>query len=123
MTKQEFCEEYLGRVWHRADFNCFDLVRDSFRLIDDVELRHVTDEAFAIDTVRSDYTRCKRQEGAVFHCYDSNGNWVHIGRILMGKAFHAVRDGCVCFWELDALERMYKMQGGRVEYTLPKGVK
>lgn len=64
-------------------------------------------------------------EGSVFGCYDDSGVMIHIGRVLAGRAYHAVgtpdNPGSVCTWSVRQLERQYARLGYSVKYYTYKG--
>ena len=97
MTNIDWINSVTGKPWvDRADgpnsFDCWGLVVDSFRRIDGVELPDVTgyDSGEPIEVigspVRDDYgwpEIDKPTDGAVFCVFLSNGDMVHVGRVLI----------------------------------------
>lgn len=112
--------------------DCWGAVVYSYKCIDCVTLPSVPDrDACDLDgSAKSgldDYIEIVGpEEGAIFCCYDSNDMMVHIGRILAGKAYHAVgnpdKPESVQLWNVPTLERVYSMNGGYVKYIQFKGV-
>lgn len=113
--------------------DCWGAVVYSYKCIDCVTLPSVIerDKCDLNESAKSaldDYVELDgAQEGAIFCCYDSNDMMVHIGRVLAGKAYHAVgnpdKPESVQLWEVATLERVYSMGGGYVKYIQYKGAK
>lgn len=96
MTNIDWINAVVGKPWvDRASgpdsFDCWGLVVDSFRRIDGVELPDVTgyEDGQPIEAigspVRDNYGWPEwdnPQDGAVFCIFLSNGDMVHVGRVL-----------------------------------------
>lgn len=96
MTNIDWVNAVAGKPWvDRADgpdsFDCWGLVVDSYRRIDGVELPVVTgyESGDPIEVIGSPVRDQlgwpeidKPQDGAVFCVYLSNGDMVHVGRVL-----------------------------------------
>ena len=96
MTNIDWINAVTGKPWiDRAcgpdSFDCWGLVVDSFRRIDGVDLPDVTgyDSGEPIETIGSPVRDQlgwpeidKPQDGAVFCVFLSNGDMVHVGRVL-----------------------------------------
>ena len=102
MTNIDWIKAVVGKPWvDRADgpdnFDCWGLVIDSYRRIDGVELPSVTGypEGESIESIGAPVRNSlgwpeidRPEDGCVFCVYLSNGDMVHVGRIL-----HVYRDG------------------------------
>jgi hypothetical protein len=82
---------WVDRAYGPNAFDCWGLVIDSFRRIDDVELQEATgyNEGLPIEEIGTETATLygwpeieKPADGCVFCIYLSNGAMVHVGRIL-----------------------------------------
>lgn len=113
--------------------DCWGAVVYSFKCIDCITLpsvlnREDCDLDGSAQSALDDYvelTERDDKEGSIFCCYDNKGAMVHIGRILLGQAYHAVgnpeKPESVQLWKKATLERVYSMNGGYVKYIQYKG--
>jgi hypothetical protein len=139
-SKAQHINRLIGLPWVQGSddpanggLDCWGAVVYSYKCIDCITLPTVLDRE-ACDLNGSaqsgldDYvelTDRDDKEGAIFCCYDANGQMVHIGRILLGQAYHAVGNPddprAVELWERKTLERVYSMGGGTIKYIRYKG--
>lgn len=97
MTNVDWVNSVAGKPWvDRADgpdsFDCWGLVVDSYRRIDGAELPDVSgyDSGESIEVIGGPVRDnlgwpaiAEPQDGAVFCVYLSNGDMVHVGRVLL----------------------------------------
>ena len=102
MNADEFVNFSVGKPWkNRAEgpemFDCWGLVIDSFRKIDDLnipEIQGYSDGTCSIGGSTSEqvdfgpWIESKPQEGSVMVVYEK-GNAIHVGRVLCGGVLHA----------------------------------
>jgi hypothetical protein len=134
----EYVNRMVGLPWLRGSDNpanggldCWGAVVDSYRCIEGVELptpsnREACDFSESLDGSISDYQELGVvMEGAIFACYNADSVMIHIGRILAGRAFHAVgsvdNPQSVCTWSIDVLRRYYSSLGCTIKYYKYKG--
>jgi len=137
---KERANEYLNRMvgtpWLKGSdvpesggLDCWGAVVHSYKCIDGVTLptpmnREQCDFSASLGAV-SDYEEVTPRDGAIFGVYNDNGVMIHIGRILCGRAYHAVGDESrpqqVCTWELSVLKRYYSAIGCEIKYYIYKG--
>lgn len=101
MNAESYINDVIGKPWvNRAEgpneFDCWGLVLDSFRKVDNVELPQLSGYAdkacktgkAASEALLSDaYIKCEPQDGAIMVAI-FNGMIVHVGRCLCGGVLH-----------------------------------
>lgn len=102
MISEDYINSVIGKPWvNRAEgpdaFDCWGIVIDSFRKVDEIELPQIagyvdvdceTSEAAqqAIDSKK--YIKCQPSDGAIMAAF-FNGRLVHVGRCLSGGVLHS----------------------------------
>jgi hypothetical protein len=137
MDRIEWTNAVVGKPWRDRTsgpdtFDCWGLVVDSFRRVDDTEIPVVTgydlgapiEVAGEAEKVSGHWQQVdKAQDGAVFCAYSATGTLAHVGRVfdLRGAGLHAVHargtndKGQVAVDAVRVLERFY---GGRITYHM-----
>ena len=106
MTASEFIDSTLGKPWVNrgegpSNYDCWGLVLASFRKIDGVELPSVcgyaenasTNEAAGNAISSGAFPVYPCQDGDIACYYDSNNEFVHVGRVLLGGVLHSRQNG------------------------------
>ncbi len=102
MNSYDYINMVNGKPWvNRAEgpdtFDCWGLVIDSFRKLDNIELPQIggyidkdckTDVAASEAIKSGQYVKCKPQDGAIMTAFVGK-NLVHVGRCLGGGVIHA----------------------------------
>lgn len=121
----EYVNRMVGLPWLKGSddpanggLDCRGAVSHSFKCIDGINL--------PIPLEIADYEELPNAlPGAIFGCYSQEGDIIHIGRILAGRAYHAVGSeeapGSVCTWPIDVLKRYYAQMGCTIKYYRYKG--
>lgn len=134
----EYVNRMVGLPWLKGSddpvnggLDCWGAVVHSYRCIDGIELptpmnREQCQFSESLEGSLPDYEELPNAlPGAIFACYDQDDNMIHIGRILAGRAYHAVgsedNPQSVCTWPIDVLKRYYSQMGCSIKYYRYKG--
>ncbi|AZU97918.1 hypothetical protein [Vibrio phage LP.1] len=127
MNQFEYCDRVNGLPWvNRAEgpnaYDCWGLVLDSFRQVDNLELPQISgyadhnvsteDAADGAQNMRC-FKPCKPQDGAIMALFNTKGQITHVGRCLAGRVLHAT-SGLGVVWE--TYPAITKRYGKLVQY-------
>lgn len=136
MNNTEWINAVVGKPWVDRmagpdAFDCWGLVVDSFCRIDGVELNDVSgySDGHPIEVIGSPVRDSygwpeieKPQDGAVFCIYLSNGDMVHVGRILDAggnlHAVHAVGKGGKGQVAAEPIRALLSRYAGRIKFYM-----
>lgn len=125
MKASEYIESRLGTPYKLGSddveqgLDCWGVVYDSFMAIDGLKLppieRSSLNQCDDLYGVNKDLYETLREleDGCIFCCFDSEGVFEHVGRVLNGLFIHSGSDfGGFSVWKLSVAKRLYS-QGGR----------